>query len=309
MSLWQQGNKEQARIWYDGACVMMDEYGSDNAELLRFRPETAELLGLPKGPPLDQRPDKLKVAESIVAISPDDPTALRLRAIAYADREDWSRAAADFSRIVQVDEMSWYTGYERALSMLAAKDRAGYQKACTEMYNTFGQSTDKTIGTLIAWASSIGPQATVDYAPLLALAEAEVKANASNWGALKNLGAILFRSGRYEEAMSTLTDADQLAMKPSASATSSPIYLHLFLAMTHHHLGQTEQARKWLDISVAEIDKAFGDHANGTARMSWNRRTTLKLLKHEAESLITGNTAQQPPNAAAPTTEPAAAKP
>ena len=46
MAEWQMGDKDAARVWYDKAVNWMDTKQSDNEELLRFRAEAADLLGL-----------------------------------------------------------------------------------------------------------------------------------------------------------------------------------------------------------------------------------------------------------------------
>jgi hypothetical protein len=46
MAHWQLGNKEQAREWYGRAVHWADKYQPTDAQLLCFRAEAAELLGL-----------------------------------------------------------------------------------------------------------------------------------------------------------------------------------------------------------------------------------------------------------------------
>jgi tetratricopeptide (TPR) repeat protein len=46
MAEWQLGHKDQARTWYDKAVEWMDKNQPKNEELLRFRAEAAELLGI-----------------------------------------------------------------------------------------------------------------------------------------------------------------------------------------------------------------------------------------------------------------------
>src|SRR5207248_11473243 len=48
MAHWQLGNKEEARKWYAKAVGWMDQHGSRNEELRRFRAEAAGLLGIEK---------------------------------------------------------------------------------------------------------------------------------------------------------------------------------------------------------------------------------------------------------------------
>jgi tetratricopeptide (TPR) repeat protein len=60
MARWQLGHKDEARQWYDKAVEWMDKNAPKNEELLRFRAEAAELLGIaepqPSTDPGDQPP-------------------------------------------------------------------------------------------------------------------------------------------------------------------------------------------------------------------------------------------------------------
>jgi tetratricopeptide (TPR) repeat protein len=51
MSYWQLGDKEEARKWYDKAVEWMDQNKPQNEDLLRFRAEAAELLGVKEPAP------------------------------------------------------------------------------------------------------------------------------------------------------------------------------------------------------------------------------------------------------------------
>ncbi len=48
MADWKLGNKDAARVWYDKALEWMEKNDPANEELIRFRAEAAELLGLPQ---------------------------------------------------------------------------------------------------------------------------------------------------------------------------------------------------------------------------------------------------------------------
>ncbi len=51
MAHWQSGSKEEARSWYDKAAEWTTKNKPDDEELVRFRAEAAELLGIPVTPP------------------------------------------------------------------------------------------------------------------------------------------------------------------------------------------------------------------------------------------------------------------
>jgi hypothetical protein len=68
--------------------------------------------------------------------------------------------------------------------------------------------------------------------------------------------------------------------------------------MARHRLGNKEEATKWLNKAVERTDRALDEHKReGGERLSWNRRVTLELLRHEAEELLKGDTERERPKA------------
>jgi serine/threonine protein kinase/tetratricopeptide (TPR) repeat protein len=58
MAHWQLGEKDKARQWYDRAVGWMEENKSNDPELLQFRAEAAQLLGLPPPDPPGKKDEK-----------------------------------------------------------------------------------------------------------------------------------------------------------------------------------------------------------------------------------------------------------
>ena len=113
---------------------------------------------------------------------------------------------------------------------------------------------------------------------------------------------MLYRAGRMEEAApATHGGRASLCRTRVNCSNSSPAYTWFFLAMTHHRLGDADEAKKWFDKATAWTDKIVTEADEGIADLRWNRRLTLKLLRDEATALL----GETPANAAA-TVEPAA---
>ena len=93
------------------------------------------------------------------------------------------------------------------------------------------------------------------------------------------LGAVLYRAGRLSDALKLLTTVAE----SEHNEQSSPAYCWYFLGMTHHQLGSSEAAEKWLTEAVQWTDKVAQDEENP---IRLNRRLTLELLKQEAKTLI-----------------------
>ena len=75
----------------------------------------------------------------------------------------------------------------------------------------------------------------------------------------------------------------------------SPAYIWFFLAMAHHTSGQHDESKKLLKKAVGWTDRVLLEHDKGTAKLSWNRRLTLKLLRKEAEALLKRSDASAQP--------------
>ena len=129
----------------------------------------------------------------------------------------------------------------------------------------------------------LAPDALADWTKLLKLAEKAHADDRKNYDTINNLGAVLYRAGRFKEAAQRLTEAEA-AFKQTPSTRSAIVYNWLFQAMAHHRLGHDTEAASWLKKAVQAIDesKTGQDPATNT----WNRRVTLQLLRREAEELL-----------------------
>src|SRR5262249_15407287 len=105
-----------------------------------------------------------------------------------------------------------------------------------------------------------------------------------DFNALNVLGAILYRAGQFDKALQRLNEAAAV-FQPDDQARGTILYSWAFLAMTHHKLGHTEQARQWLGKAIEKIDSIM---KQSSPSLKWNRKLTLQLLRHEAETLIHG---------------------
>jgi tetratricopeptide (TPR) repeat protein len=98
------------------------------------------------------------------------------------------------------------------------------------------------------------------------------------------LGAALYRAGKYQEAITVLSE----------NKDTNGAYDWLFLAMAHHGLGQKRRAEKYLNESLDWIDRYADDLQKGplfNRDMTWLRRHQLRRLSDEATGLIWGPTA------------------
>jgi tetratricopeptide (TPR) repeat protein len=152
-----------------------------------------------------------------------------------------------------------------------------------------------------AWTLTLGPGAlssddewarlAVSDAIRKVYAAAEQVAEQTSW--LTTLGAIEYRTGRFEQAVAVLDQAVQAS--PDAGIPRTWV----LLSLVHGKLGHDEQAKSWYDKAdawIAEVSQSSplvpvgseSDQISSTAemlrakRLTWDRLLELKLLQREA---------------------------
>jgi serine/threonine protein kinase len=205
------------------------------------------------------------------------------RGEARAQLKEWDKAGGDFAKAVELAPQHPLPHYRHALARLALADTRHFRDVCAGMLTRFGTSSDPNAAFWTVWTCGLAPDAVADWGPVVQLAEKAVADDPNNCDKLLNLGAVLYRAGRYPEAAKRLAEAGA-AFAQTQSPRASPVYTRLFLAMTLHRLGRSDEAHQQLRKAGNDIDQPPEETkiANGT----WNRRLTLRLLRQEAEALL-----------------------
>jgi serine/threonine protein kinase len=182
----------------------------------------------------------------------------------------------------------WYVS---SLCHLKQGDNSGYHQLCAGMVERFSASQDPYELYFTAWTCSLAPDALTEYPAVVELARRAVGLAPKERSKLKTLGAILYRSGQWEEALKQLTTAINAPEDRATTVT----YAHLFLAMTYYRLGHRDEARPWFDKAAQATKKMLAeDKTEAGESLPWNRRLTLELLLAEAQALL-GVTELAPP--------------
>jgi WD40 repeat protein/tetratricopeptide (TPR) repeat protein len=166
----------------------------------------------------------------------------------------------------------------QALARLKVGDRAGYRKFCARLLAREGQTPYLANANSAAWVCALEPDGPTDYAPALALAERAARAAPPvlKHSLLNTLGAVLYRAGRYQEAVARLQEGIK-------AGGQGGFHDWVFLALAHHRLGHSAEAHTLLARAVKE---------QPTPGSAWER-VELELLRAEAEALIEGKAANQ----------------
>ncbi len=218
---------------------------------------------------------------------PHDPQvrleAHRNRGYAAIQRRRWKQAAAEFARASELKPDDLLYGLFQAVSHLAAGQTKAYRQTCAALVQRFEKTADRVIASKVLQACVLREDTFPDMARLLPLAR--FAAADFHRGAFV-FGAVLYRAGKYDEAVRCFAMAAKM-YRPRA-------WDWCFLAMAHHRLGHASQAGRCLAKAAEWIDQAQREELDDLAGMrpawgSWDEEVAYPLLLREAEELLQHN--------------------
>ena len=185
-----------------------------------------------------------------------------------------TQAAAAYAEAVEQNPESTYLIYLYFLSLLASGDQKGYRRVAEDALARYGTATDSNLAHDLARCASLAPDILADHEAFLRLAEAAFRGAAPTRKSptSRTLGAVLYRVGRFDEAIQRLDEGMKLG-----GGQGTPQYW-AFLALAHHRLGHRAEARRWLD----ELRAWPMRHRHG---FTWEG-VEIGVLSREAESVI-----------------------
>jgi WD40 repeat protein/serine/threonine protein kinase len=211
-------------------------------------------------------------------LAPEQPPEF-LRGDALARRGQWKEAAAELARAVKQQPANrlWLIFLGHAL--LEAEDVPGYGRLCrTTAKDPENSGLNARDANNVAWLFCLAPAAVADYRGLLALARravAEAEDEQQRLFLLNTLGAVLYRAGRYRDAVECLNG------RLAALKNDGLPHDWAFLAMAHHRLGHRAAARRWLNKL-----RAYKSPRNAPDALTFWSNRELARLAREAEALI-----------------------
>jgi WD40 repeat protein len=202
--------------------------------------------------------------------------------LAEAGRGRWEDAGADFAKAAELSRGWQVWSSQHALVTLTSGERDRYRQICTAMLARFGQIEEPELANIVARTCCLAPDAVADRAGVVALARRAQAQKPANLDYLNTLGAALYRAGDFTGAQQCLAETAK------ARRAKGNVWDWLFLAMTHHQLGQPNEAQRWLDKAVQALDQTAADRpppGAGTL-LPWYDRLELELLRREATMLL-----------------------
>jgi tetratricopeptide (TPR) repeat protein len=204
--------------------------------------------------------------------------------MAQAARRHWDKAAAGYAHALEhgtTDEGHFW--FEYAAVLLLSGDRLGYSKACAHMVQLHGKAPNLR-SYQVARACTLADGAVMEASLPGRLAETELQGNAGQFWSLTEQGALHYRTGRFQEAVPLFEQSVQADSKPGRAVLN-----WLWLALAQQRLGNSEEARRWLDKATAWLDQ-YRDGMPGVAELQLGLHLhnwlEAHVLRREAEALI-----------------------
>jgi tetratricopeptide (TPR) repeat protein len=223
----------------------------------------------------------------------------------YARLGLWDLAAADFARERDLGQPDATLRWHRhALLRLYVGDAGGYRTLCRRMRERFRGTVNPILANEVIRSCMLAPGPDADLAQLVELAQHALEDTPGSWYGLYQLGVAQYRAGQYEPAVRRLRESLRGYPDWAARALSYPV-----LAMAHHRLGQTAEARQALDAAAKAIDRWTQERYQAQDWRAWVHHfgavpswpivwwdwLECRLYYHEARVLIDGSPPRDDP--------------
>jgi tetratricopeptide (TPR) repeat protein len=235
-------------------------------------------------------PELARELEPLVAAQPANAEARTLLASARCELGQWKRAVDDLEESLALDDSDPQTWYFLAMARLGAGEDDEYRRACERFLEHSASDVESSLYLIRACRAA--PRALKDFSTVLKLAEvrkkpltdvadavkAREKAGAGTADAITEFGEMLYRAGRFDEAMQRVNEA----LKLRKAGNIATFFDLVFLAMAHQRLGQPAEARRFLSDARDVVKQA---EATGL-KLPWYHQVTIDRLLKEAESSV-----------------------
>ena len=231
--------------------------------------------------------------EEFLSLQPTGDVAVNaalLRGLAHADQNQLDLAVADYEQLLAYPQVHPVFHYQNAAILLATGRYEDYLTACQRLIQLHGQNSNPPIVLTVLQSARMAGGAVDDYDPLIAKATKLYENNEEKFPFVRILGHLLYRGGRYREAVERINEAFTLGNNTHPYL----IFDEFFLAMAHHRLGHTEEARSRLEKAEQFMKKTYADpkvdelFKAAKTENNWQNRLVVEVVRAEANALIRG---------------------
>ncbi|TWU65993.1 serine/threonine-protein kinase [Crateriforma conspicua] len=190
--------------------------------------------------------------------------------------EQWEAAAAYASRWVDLAGTEIDSPYYcAALFKLAVGDKESARSIVDQMLARLPGTDPPSKKSRIPWTASLASNLFKDSDRVIEVARHIAHENPKDESAAFELGTVLVRAGRHEEADKIFQE-----LRVKRGERKSPVYFGFVYAINTWHLGDVRRAKELLSAAdeVAESELKSDP--------AWHRLLTIKLLRQEAHDLI-----------------------
>jgi eukaryotic-like serine/threonine-protein kinase len=213
-----------------------------------------------------------------LALSDKSSGTWRLRGVARAELGQWEEAVADMAEAAERAPTSVRVLTDLAIAHLGRGDLPAYRRACLRVYERLGHSNTTDYWNSLSWVCCLAAN-DVEPARLAKLMDGAVAVEPKNYARLNTRGAVLYRAGRFEDAVKQLSDAVDV------HGAGGSFEDWVFLAMAHFRLDHADKARTDLKRAFELFDERFKASSKDPPP-DWSLRVEWRTLRKEAEQLI-----------------------
>jgi tetratricopeptide (TPR) repeat protein len=189
------------------------------------------------------------LATRLIEAKAGQPTDHAFRGVARAEMGRRDEARADLAEAWKHRDCSLDFGLSLALLHHEAGDDKAHRAVVAEVLERHGDVTDTDLANNVAWACARFPGAVDDWKQVKKLAAlAAGPRGRRSMNGLNTLGAVLYRAGDYEGAISAIEEGIDLR------GDGGVLEDWVFLAMARHKLGQ-KSAGLWLRKAQKALEK------------------------------------------------------
>ncbi len=283
MVTWQRGQHDQARHWFDAACLWTAKYAADNPDLIHFRAEAQSLLEIEQLE-TDAEIDDAMISRALIAADPQlmSYRLFKGRAEARIREFDWDAAKADAVRATEMrpddDDL-----LIRTTSLLARTgDEAAYGQMCRTLLKRHAETTDPQCAERVSKACLTMPIFGEDLEIACRLAEKSVTLDQKHWvvpfGRVSSAMAA-YRRGDYAKAIEWCDLALKLEYENVWFRNAQARYVR---ALSKARLGERDAAQQDFD-KAAEIVRQAKSVAKSRPVVDgvWNDFAICEVLQRE----------------------------
>jgi tetratricopeptide (TPR) repeat protein len=215
-----------------------------------------------------------------------------------ARQKKWDLALEAYDRVMTSLPPDTSAMLEYACLLLLTGDTAGYRRLCAKLVERYGNTTDFDEAHNLSRVCTLAEGAVADPARPVAWAEPPSERRPVPWFS-HAVGAAQYRAGQFDEAVRAFRKSQALAPTWPGQCMNDA-----FLILAHARLGQSDDARRFLEKTdrwLADADRDLAAEQVGFPRRIFPADWLIvQVLRREAARALANQTKSTEPTAMGP---------